>query len=155
MKALIFAFVALPILAICQAEQDKTVFFAADTVEIDSFYILQTTFVPNAGRIDTFKQFEFFRDTQSLKNYRDNLRQHVDALLQRIMFLRVEYDSLNSRLLELDTLVSQIIQFVGGEIRPFVKVTEHEIPFQQFDIVFMSKKRNRKRRKNHWRFMDG
>ena len=149
MKKLIFCLImAIPFLGFCQSEQDKTVVFAVDTAATDSFFVLQTTFVPGIGKIDTLKEYKFFRDTQSLKNYRDNLKFQVDALLERIKFLRIEYDSLNSRLLELDTIVAEVINFVGGDLSNHGKFVEHEIPvIANFDFICPFSKNGRRKRK--------
>lgn len=145
------SFLLLPCLAFSQAEQDKTVIFGSQVVADDSFYVLQTTYIPGAGRIDTLKEFEFFRDTTSLKNYRDNFRQQVDALFERIRFLRTEYDSLNSRLLELDTVVADIISTVGGEVsREHYSLSEENPTYAQPVLYFMTRSRHNKRRRKKY-----
>lgn len=136
-----------------QSEHQSTVIYASDTPEKDSFFVLQTTYTPLNGRVDTLKDYQFFRDTNTLKNYRDNMRQRVEGLRQRIMFLRLEYDSLSSRSLELDTLVQEIIIFVRSE-------TEH-VSFEVIDqtpatieiqfACFLTNNRSRRRRERKTR----
>ena len=132
-----------------QSEADKTVIFTSDTPEKDSFYVKQTTFVPANGRIDTLKDYTFFRDTNTLKNYRDNVHQQVDGLLQRIMFLRLEYDSLRSRALELDTLVQDIIIFVRSETKSLFYESIEQIPaISQMEFAcYLTSRQKRRRQK--------
>lgn len=131
------------------SESDKTVIYTPDTPEKDSFYVLQTTYIEAHGRIDTVKDYSFFRDTNSLKNYRDNVHQQVDGLLQRIMFLRLEYDSLRSRALELDTLVQDIINFVRSETTSLFYESIEQPPaiFQLEFACYLTSTKKRRRKK--------
>lgn len=132
-----------------QSEAEKTVVFTSDTPEKDSFYVKQTTFVPANGRIDTLKDYTFFRDTNTLKNYRDNVHQQLEGLRQRIMFLKLEYDSLRSRALELDTLVEDIINFVRSETTSLFYESIEQPPaiFQLEFACYLTSTKKRRRKK--------
>lgn len=124
MKHLLFLLL-LPVTGLCQ-EAAKTVVYRLDTIQADSFYLLEKSYVPAGGRRDTLNNYILFRDTVDFRLFYENLLQQSQGLTTKIDFLTAERDSLRARALRLAGFQTALTNFASDPDNRFAPIMKIE-----------------------------
>lgn len=134
MKNLLVAFflIAACMQIAAQSESSKTVVFRLDTIQADSFYLLETSYIPSGGRRDTLNNHILFRDTVDFRLYYENMLQQADGLTDKIEFLTLERDSIRARAHRLADYQTSLTDFASdpdNRFAPFkIEATKPQPP---------------------------
>lgn len=101
MKHVLYFLFALPFVLM---GQNKSVKYDIDFVSPDSFYLVERAVIGTKARPDTLHTHTLFADTVAYKLYVDRLERDASRIEREYLRLKLEFDSLDSRVKRLAQL---------------------------------------------------
>lgn len=95
-------------------ESAKSVVYTIDSLKIDSFYLVERIFSTTGTRPDTLVKYTLFRDTTEFRKYINLQKRVAKNRKTDFQFLKLEFDSLDSRAGRLEDLGSSKFGFQFG-----------------------------------------